>query len=132
MSNEYKLPPKKTIGVMTKDGTIDICSKSLLMSPIKKPNKAKVKETKINKKIIINGNWTSTSTKNKDVQNITKPTIKVLVAPALTNANTISKVEIGAAKISYIVPLNLGKKIPKDVLLIDWVNKVNIKRPGTI
>ena len=33
---------------------------------------------------------------------------------------------------SYIVPLNFGKKIPKDVLLIDWVNNVNIKRPGTI
>ena len=33
---------------------------------------------------------------------------------------------------SYIVPLNLGKKIPKDVLLIDCVNKVNIKSPGTM
>ena len=43
---------------MTSDGTIDICSKSLLISPIKKPNKAKVNDTKINKKIINNGNWT--------------------------------------------------------------------------
>ncbi len=75
MSKEYKLPPKKTIGVIT---------------------------------------------------------ISVLVAPALTKARTISNVEIGAAKISYIVPLNFGKKIPKDVLLIDCVNKVNIKSPGTI
>ncbi len=41
-----------------------------------------------------------TSTKKREVQNITKPTIKVLVAPALTKAKTISKVEIGAAKIS--------------------------------
>ena len=120
------------MGVITKDGTIDICSKSLLINPIKKPNKAKVKDTNIKRKIINKGNWTWTSTKNKDVQNITKPTINVLVAPALTNANTISNVEIGAAKISYIVPLNLGKKIPKDVLLIDCVNKVNIKRPGTM
>ena len=45
---------------------MDICSKSLLTSPIKNPNKAKVKDTKINKKIIKKGNWTSTSTKNKD------------------------------------------------------------------
>jgi hypothetical protein len=58
--------------------------------------------------------------------------MSVLVAPALTKARTISNVEIGAAKISYIVPLNFGKKIPKDVLLIDCVNKVNIKSPGTI
>ena len=70
ISKEYKLPPKNTMGVITKDGTIDICSKSLLTNPIKKPNKAKVKETKINKKIIKKGNWTSTSTKNEDVQNL--------------------------------------------------------------
>tara|TARA_B100000212_G_C27152862_1_gene438278 strand:+ start:312 stop:671 length:360 start_codon:yes stop_codon:yes gene_type:complete len=119
MSSEYKLPPKNTIGVITNEGIIDICSKSLLISPIKKPNKAKVNETRTNKKIIKIGNLTSTSTKNKDVINITVPTISVLVAPALTKAKTISNVEIGAARISYIVPLNLGKKIPKDVLLID-------------
>ena len=100
MSKEYKLPPKKTIGVITKDGIIDICSKSLLINPIKKPNKANVKDTRINKKIISSGNWTSTSTKNDDVINITVPTIKVLVAPALTKAKTISNVEMGAAKIS--------------------------------
>jgi len=119
MSKEYKLPPKNTMGVITNEGTIDICSKSLLTNPIKKPNKAKVNDTKINKKTIKKGNLTSTSTKNKDVQKIINPTINVFVAPALTNANTISNVEIGAAKISYIVPLNFGKKIPKDVLLID-------------
>ena len=44
----------------------------------------------------------------------------------------ISNVEIGAARISYIVPLNFGKNIPNEVLLIDWVNKVNISNPGTI
>ena len=43
---------------------------------------------------------TSTSTKNVEVINITTPTIRVLVAPAPTKARTISKVEIGAAKIS--------------------------------
>ena len=111
---------------------MDICSKSLLTNPIKKPNKAKVNDTKINKKTIKKGNWTSTSTKNKDVQKIINPTINVFVAPAPTNANTISNVEIGAAKISYIVPLNFGKNIPKDVLLIDWVSRVNINKPGTI
>ena len=63
---------------------------------------------------------------------ITTPTNKVLVAPAPTNARTISNVEIGAAKISYIVPLNFGKKIPKEVLLIDWVSNVSINKPGTI
>ena len=42
--------------------------------------------------------------------------------------------EILAAPISTleIVPLNFGKKIPNEVLLIDCVNKVNISNPGTI
>ena len=132
MSNEYKLPPKKTIGVINNVGIIDICSKLELINPIRKPNNAKVKATKTSKNIINKGYSTCTSTKNKEVINITSPTISVLVAPAPTKANTTSKVEIGAAKISYIVPLNFGKKIPKEVLLIDWVNNVNIKRPGTI
>ena len=100
MSKEYKLPPKKTIGDITNDGIIDICSKFLLINPIKKPNKAKVKDTNTNKKTIKNGNWTSTSTKNKEVMNITIPTISVFVAPAPTKAKTTSNVEIGAAKIS--------------------------------
>ena len=33
--------------------------------------------------------------------------------------NIIVSVEIGAAKISLIVPLNFGKNIPNEVLLID-------------
>ena len=49
---------------------IDICSKFVLIKPIKNPNNAKVKETKINKKIINIGYWTLTSTKNIDVINI--------------------------------------------------------------
>ena len=118
ISKLYKLPPKNTIGVITNDGMMDICSKFLLIKPIKKPNKAKVKETNINKKIINSGNFTSTSTKNIDVMNIITPTINVLVAPAPTKAKTVSSVEIGAAKISLIVPLNFGKNIPNDVLLM--------------
>ena len=132
MSKEYKLPPKKTIGVITKDGMIDICSKFELTTPIRNPNKANVKETSINKNIINNGYLTVTSTKNEAVKNITAPTINVLVAPALTNARTTSSVERGDAKISLIVPLNLGKNIPKEVLLIDWVNNVSINKPGTM
>ena len=50
MSKEYKLPPRKTIGVINKVGIIDICSKSELINPIKKPNNAKVTATKISKK----------------------------------------------------------------------------------
>ena len=100
ISSEYKLPPKNTIGVMTIVGIIDICSKFLLRSPIKNPNKAKVKATKTSKNIISKGYFTSTSTKNVAVMKITKPTIKVFVAPAPTKARTISKVDIGAAKIS--------------------------------
>src|SRR6056300_297809 len=100
ISNEYKLPPKNTIGVITSVGIIDICSKLELINPIKKPNNAKVKATSTNKKIINNGYITSTSTKKVAVINITTPTIKVLLAPAPTNAITISNVEIGAAKIS--------------------------------
>ena len=40
---------------ITKDGIIDICSKSVLIKPIKKPNNAKVKDTNISKNIINNG-----------------------------------------------------------------------------
>ena len=79
---------------------IDICSKFELIKPIKKPNNANVKATSNNKNIINKGCWTSTSTKKVEVIKIINPTISVLVAPAPTNAKTISKVEIGAAKIS--------------------------------
>ena len=79
---------------------IDICSKLELIKPIKKPNKANVKATNNSRKIINNGYLTSTSTKKVAVIKITTPTIKVLVAPAPTNARTISRVEIGAANIS--------------------------------
>ena len=75
ISSEYKLPPKNTIGVMTIVGIIDICSKFLLRSPIKNPNKAKVKATRINKKIISKGNFTFTSAKKSEVQKITAATI---------------------------------------------------------
>ena len=119
ISKEYKLPPKKTIGVINNVGIIDICSKLELINPIRKPNNAKVKATKTSKNIINKGYSTCTSTKNKEVIKITSHTINVFFSPAPTNARTTSKVEIGAANISYIVPLNFGKKIPKDVLLID-------------
>ena len=132
ISKEYKLPPRKTIGVITNVGIIDICSKLELINPIKNPNNANVKATSTKRKIMSKGYLTVTSTKNKEVINITTPTIKVLVAPAPTNASTTSKVEIGAASISYIVPLNLGKNIPNEVLLIDCVNKVSINKPGTM
>jgi hypothetical protein len=98
---------------------IDICSKFLLTTPIKNPNKAKVKETKTNKNIINNGYLTVTSAKNVAVTKITAPTNNVFVAHAPTKARTVSSVEIGAAKISLIVPLNFGKNIPNEVLLID-------------
>ena len=74
----------------------------------------------------------NTWAKNNAVAYITAPTIKVLVAPAPTKAKTVSRVEIGAAKISLIVPLNFGKNIPKEVLLIDCVSNVSINKPGTI
>ena len=84
------------MGVTTNVGIIDICSKLELIKPIKKPNKAKVKATRTNKKTISNGYITWTSTKKVAVIKITTPTNKVLVAPAPTNARTISNVEIGA------------------------------------
>ena len=37
--------------MITNDGTIDICSKFELRTPIKNPNKANVNETNISKKI---------------------------------------------------------------------------------
>ena len=85
---------------MTSVGIIDICSKLELKTPIKNPNNAKVNETKTNKKIIKIGYSTLTSVKNNEVTKITAPTRRVFVAPAPTKAKTISKVEMGAAKIS--------------------------------
>ena len=55
------------MGVITNDGIIDICSKFLLTTPIKKPNNAKVKETKTNKNIINVGYLTVTSAKKDAV-----------------------------------------------------------------
>ena len=52
---------------MTNDGIIDICSKFLLTTPIKNPNKAKVKETNTNKNIINIGCITLTSAKKEAV-----------------------------------------------------------------
>ena len=100
ISKEYRLPPRNTIGVINNVGIIDICSKSELINPIKNPKSAKVKATKISKKIINNGYLTCTSTKNNEVINITMLTINVFVAPAPTKAKTVSKVDIGAASIS--------------------------------
>ena len=100
ISKLYKLPPKNTIGVITNVGITDNCSKFELINPIKKPNNAKVNATNINNKIIYKGFSTYTSTKNVEVIKITTPTIKVFVAPAPTKAKTVSKVDIGAAKIS--------------------------------
>jgi len=40
---------------------------------------------------------------------ITHPMIKDFVAAAPTKPNIISKLDIGAASNSYIVPVNLGK-----------------------
>jgi len=63
---------------------------------------------------------------------ITNPIINDFVAAAPTKPKIISKLEMGAASNSYIVPVNLGKKIPKEEFEIDCVNKVNIIIPGTI
>ena len=56
----------------------------------------------------------------------------IAIITTLMFKSVLSYVEIGAARISYIVPLNLGKNIPKEVLLIDWVNNVSINKPGTM
>ena len=86
---------------------IDICSKFLLTTPIKNPNKAKVKETKNNKNIINIGYLTVTSAKKVAVIKITVPTINVLVAPAPTKASTVSSVEIGEEQMSLIYTYNV-------------------------
>ena len=70
------------MGVITSVGTIDICSKLVLIKPIKKPNKANVKATSTNKKIIRNGYITETSTKKVEVIKIntilSKPKTKIV------------------------------------------------------
>ena len=50
--------------------------------------------------------------------NIIIPIIIDLVAAAPTYPITISKAETGADKISFIVPINFGKYIPKAALEI--------------
>ena len=43
--------------------------------------------------------------------------------------------EVGSSKSNVQITsgaINLRKKIPKDVLLIDWVNNVSINKPGTM
>ena len=93
ISREYKLPPKKTIGVITKEGITDICSKFVLIKPIKKPNKANVKATSTNKKIIKNGYITETSTKKFEVIKITIQKCKI---------KTMSDIKLNMIKVFYI------------------------------
>jgi hypothetical protein len=59
------------------------------------------------------------STNSPEVAIITHPMINDFVAAAPTNPKIISKLEIGAASNSYIVPENFGKKIPKEAFDID-------------
>ena len=100
--------------------------------PIKKPNRLKVKQVRISKNAISKGYCTCISTKKLAVISIMTPTIRDLDALAPTNPMIISKEEIGAAKTSYIDPVNLGKKIPNAELDILCVKRVNMSKPVTI
>ena len=71
-------------------------------------------------------------TKSDDVPSINTPRISDLVAAAPTKPITISTIEMGAARISYMVPVNFGKYIPKDAFDILSVSKESIIRPGTM
>lgn len=71
------------------------------------------------------------SIKKVDVSNIIIPTNTDLLAAANTYPKVISRGEIGADKISYIVPLNLGKYIPNEALEMLWFRIVSIIKPGT-
>ena len=82
------------------------------------PNIAKVIEVKNKKNIITKGCVIFISTNKLAVAIITHPIINDLVAAAPTNPSIISKLERGAAKISNIVFVNFGKKIPNYALLM--------------
>ena len=84
-------------------------SKLSAQKPIIKPNKLKVTAVKIKKNIITKGCAMFKSTNKPAVAIITHPMIKDFVAAAPTKPNIISKLDIGAASNSYIVPVNLGK-----------------------
>ena len=96
----YRLPPKKTKGVIIINGTTWSCSKLLLKRPIRKPNKLNVRQVRTSKKNINKGYWILSSTKKLAVINIIAPTMRDFVALAPTNPNIISKDDIGAAKTS--------------------------------
>ena len=63
---------------------------------------------------------------------IITPIIIDFVAAAPTYPVTISIADKGAERISLIVPINLGKYIPKEAFEILWVKTVSMIRPGTI
>ena len=107
-------------------------SKLSAQNPIIKPKRLKVIAVSIKKNTITIG-WAILKTTNiPAVAIITHPIIRDLVAAAPTNPRIISKLEIGAASNSYMVPENLGKNIPNEAFEIDWVNKVSIIIPGTM
>ena len=72
------------------------------------------------------------STKNVAVIKMIVPMIRDLVAAAPTYPINTSKKDIGADITSYTVPVNFGKKIPKEALEILCVSSDSIIRPGTI
>ena len=67
-------------------------------------------------------------TKKLAVPIIIKPKNTDLVAVAPTNPIIISMAEIGAASNSYIVPLNLGKKMLKDHLKLSLIHNRRCRR----
>ena len=107
-------------------------SKLSAQKPIMKPKRLKVIAVKTKKNNMINGCAIFKSTNSPAVAIMTTPIINDLEAAAPTNPIIISKLEIGAANNSYIVPVNFGKKIPNEALDIDWVKSVSIIIPGTI
>ena len=95
-------------------------------------NKLNVVHVKIKNKPIQSGCKTSNVTKKLAVIKIIEPIKKDFVAAAPTYPIIISKEDTGAESTSLIVPVNLGKYIPKAALEMLWVKTFNIINPGTI
>tara|TARA_A100001011_G_C13787642_1_gene625732 strand:+ start:148 stop:492 length:345 start_codon:yes stop_codon:yes gene_type:complete len=100
--------------------------------PIINPKSEKFIEVIIINISIIIGYFISSGTKNFAVKSVTRPITIDFVAAAPTYPITISNAEIGADKISKIVPENLGIWIPKEALLRLFVINDNIIKPGTM
>ena len=126
------MPPRNTKGVTTINGIRFNFSQFVAHIPIIKPNKEKLTDVKNKNRNIQKGCFISKDINKLAVIRIMRPIKIDLVDAAPTYPRTVSKGEIGAERISYIVPLYFGMKIPKAEFDKLWVITDSIISPGII